>query len=178
MKDAGKTRALGASGTLQKRRHGVTFAEVTVATAIVGMLIVAALRTLGGATQASRYTAEHAIGLLLAGDLMSEIMNAEYAEPTETAVFGIEPSESSTVRAAYDDVDDYNGWDASPPQLKDGTVMSDKAGWRRTVSVRYLEDQNLGAETATDRGVKEITVTVNAGARQITELTAIRTDHD
>jgi len=164
--------------SLGTRRRGVSFAEVTVATVIVGMMIAAALRSLGGATQASRFTAQQAIGQLLADDLMSEIQDTGYSEPTETAVFGIEPSESSTARGAYDDVDDYDGWDASPPQMKDGTVMTDKANWRRAVAVRYVDDQSLTVQSATDQGVKEITVSVYDGTKLITQLIGIRTKAD
>ncbi len=177
-KHRSKTSMHNTSQPSRFHRHGVSLAEVTVATVIVGMMMVAALRTLGASTQAARLTAERSIGQLLAEDLMTEILNSEYSEPTETAVFGIESSESSTDRAAYDDVDDYDTWNASPPQTKDGADISDKSHWQREVAVRYLDDQDLTTQSASDQGVKEITVSVYVGERLIAKLTAIRTNRD
>ncbi len=173
-------RRLSRFSTARCRAHcrGTTFAELVVAILIVGMLVVAALKTLGGATQAARYTAEKTIAQGLAEELLTEILCTHYAEPDDPSVFGIEGSESSTSRSLYDDVDDYNGWSASPPQDKDGTVRTDKANWRRQVAVRYVDDHDLTADSATDQGVKEISVKVYSGTKLVTTLTSIRANCD
>ena len=40
-------------------------------------------------------------------------------------MFGLETGENPATRAAWNDVDDYNGWTESPPQTKSGTVIPD-----------------------------------------------------
>ena len=65
-------------------KSGFSLIEVSVATLIVGGLFVAALSTLTGATKASATNVDRATGLLLAQDLMSEILNARYVEPDDT----------------------------------------------------------------------------------------------
>ncbi len=122
--------------------------------------------------------ADSGCGLALAQELMSEIIIAEYIEPDEASVFGPEASETGGNRSLFDDVDDYHNWDASPPQDTDGTVIPDRAGWRRTVTVEYLDASDLTMTVGGDQGVKRITVTVTRSGNTVAQLIGIRTDAD
>ncbi len=81
---------------------------------IVGVMVVAALTTLGGSSQSQRVRASRLLGPALAQQLMSEILQTRYQEPDEAPVLGRESGESAGSRAAYDDVDDYDWWAESP----------------------------------------------------------------
>src|SRR3954452_16140107 len=95
-------------------RHGLTLIEVVASTMIVGLMAVAALNALGAATKSSNSIGNRAVAAGLADELMSEIMMQPYSDPDGAAIFGNESGESTSPRSAFDDVDDYNGWNASP----------------------------------------------------------------
>ena len=157
-------------------RRGLSLLEVLISTLVVGVLLVAALRTAASAAKASLSNADVAVGLSLAGELMSEIVPAEYLEPDETPTFGPESSEMGGSRAAFDDVDDYHGWNASPPESRDGTEIPDRDGWQRSVAVEYVKSSDLTTPAAGDQRVKRITVTVTRDGSIVAQLVGIRTD--
>lgn len=157
-------------------RRAFSLIEATMAMLLVAVLLVAALSTLSASTTTSRISAERATGLLLAQDLMAEIVGAAYVEPEDTPAFGPEGAEDDGTRSAFDDVDDYHNWDASPPERRDGTAIPDRATWRRTVQVQYVNPSNLKQVIATDAGAKRITVVVTRSGKPVALLVGIRTD--
>jgi hypothetical protein len=129
-----------------------------------------------GAVRLGEYKiAERGRGMHLAQDLMVEILQQSYLEPVDTPLFGPEASEADTSRADYDDVDDYNGWSASPPQQRDGTVMADWSGWSRGVTVVWANPAELTQAAVSDAGIKRITVTVAHDGVPVASLVALRT---
>lgn len=159
-------------------RTGLSLFEVVLSTLIVGLTLVAALNTLGSASQTSLSTSDQAKAALLASDLMAEILATSYVDPDGTGAFGNEGTENpSGPREAFDDVDDYNGWIASPPQRKDGTELPGLAGWTRTVNVRHVNPDDLASVLAPDddRGVKGILVAVERSGKVLTTLQAVQT---
>jgi len=160
------------------QRRGFSLLEAVIAMLLVGVVLVAALHVLAGTTASTLTTAQHAAGVLLAEGLLAETLTLPYAEPDagQTAVFGPEAGETGGSRAAFDDVDDYRNWSASPPESPDGTVLPGYAGWTRSVAVAYLDPSDLNQVVASDMGVKRVTVTASFNGRPVAVLTAIRTD--
>jgi MSHA pilin protein MshD len=78
---------------------------------------------------------------------------------TPCSSIGVDAGES---RALFDDVDDYDGVDDSPPQNAEGVDRLNYAGYRVRVSVAYAdaaEQTAYGLDGASD--AKPITVTVS-----------------
>src|SRR3954470_5415794 len=142
------------------KSRGLTLIEVVASTMIVGLMVVAALNALAAATKSSNSIGNRAVAAGLADELMSEIMMQSYSDPNGSPVFGHESGESTSVRSAFDDVDDYDGWNASPPQYRDGTVIPDRTNWRQRVTVTYVSPTNPTTTSATDQGAKRIRVTI------------------
>jgi len=165
---------------LAPRRRGLTLVEVVISTLIVGAMTVAALNALGAATKSSASTANRAIAVGLAEDLMAEILNAAYKEPVASPVFGPEGSEASGPRSVFNDVDDYNGWSEQPPKTRDGAALADRALWRRRVVIERVVPTNPTQTTAgaTDQGAKRIHVIVEYNGVQVLEQIAVRTDNE
>ena len=95
--------------------------------------------------------ARHARDLLPAADaLLAEILANSFADETDADNFGPETAqgESTAIRDTWDDLDDYAGWSASPPQRKDGTPLGDLAGWARGVLVSYVDPITLSPSVA------------------------------
>ncbi|MEO2013245.1 MAG: hypothetical protein ABGZ53_02640, partial [Fuerstiella sp.] len=159
------------------KRRGITLIEVSVSSVLVGMIVVTSLKCLAMSVHTSGAAVNRTQANLLAEDLMEEILEQDYSDPDDTPVFGIETAESTSVRADWDDVDDYDGWSASPPQNVDGDSI-ENAKWKRLVTVQHVRVSNLNTvlNDSNDKGVKRIIVSVEYDGETVVELTAIQTE--
>jgi type II secretory pathway pseudopilin PulG len=142
---------------------------------IVGTMLVMVINTLGSSVRGRRIRQTQSRAPALASQLMAEILQAHYADPTETPVFGKEPSEIGANRSSFDDVDDYHNWSATPQEM-DGTPLTNMSGWTRDVTVQYVSPTDLTSVSATDQGLKRIIVTVTDPFGHKCLQTAIRSD--
>jgi MSHA pilin protein MshD len=165
--------------SVRRATHGHAFSliEVVVSVLIVGGLAVAVLNTMGATAARRRIDADRARGISLAQDLIDEISAAAYEDPGGADLsFGRGADETGTGdRSLFDDVDDYDGWSASPPQLRDGTPMTGFDGWTRSVVVRWADPAVLDADDAAESGLKRIVVRVHRGGRLVASMTTLRT---
>jgi len=141
-------------------------------------MAVAALDSLGAATRSSESIGNRAVALGLADELMAEIIQLPYEEPTQTPSFGRESGESATLRSTFDDVDDYHNWNQSPPRYRDGTVMPDRARWRHRVTVQRVLPTNPMQTSGTDQGAKRICVVIEYDGQVLAEQYALRTNDE
>lgn len=167
-----------AVGMPPKFRSALTLIEVVAATMIVGLMAVAALNALGAATKSANSIGNRAVAAGMADELMSEIMMQSYSDPDGSSVFGHESGESTNVRSAFDDVDDYDGWNVSPPQYRDGTTIPDRTNWRQRVTVTYVAPTTLTTTSGTDQGVKRIRVQIEYQSTVLADQYEVRTDTD
>ena len=159
------------------QRRGLSLLEVTVSTLLVGLITVGAMRSLGTSVRASNSTAQTTQAVLMAEELMVEILAQDYSDPDDTAVFGVESTENRSLRADWDDVDDYHKWSASPPVDTDGTAFASKS-WTRTVTVAHVDPDDLLTPLAIDddRGIKRVTVQVLRDNVVVAELHGLQTE--
>jgi len=158
-------------------RRGLTMVEAVISMLVVGVMLVAALKTVGAARLTERKTGERGRGVLLAEGLMSEILEQSYADP-ESGVgsFGLGVDElGDGSRLLWEDVDDYDGWSATPPEEKDGTPLSGFDGWSRSVEVRWVDPADFSQVRIAETGVKRITVTVANNDTVVLSVVALRT---
>ena len=160
------------------KSRALTLVEVVASTMIVSMMAVATLNALGAATKSSDSIGNRAIALGLADELMSEIIQLPYSDPEGSAVFGRETGESASPRSAFDDIDDFGGWTASPPQYRDGTTIPDRTNWRQTVAITRVTPSNPATTSGVDLGAKRIRVTIEFKNQVLADESAIRTDTD
>lgn len=146
-----------------------------MATLVLGVLMVAALRTLGGAGLARAKTTDRALARGLADALATEIMARAYMDPGPAPVFGLEIGEAASPRTGYDDTDDYNALTESPPQEADGTAIVGTLGLQRTTTVEWVSPTDLTAVSATEAGAKRITVTVTRNGTPLARRVVVRT---
>jgi len=107
---------------------------------------------------------------------MAEILRQEYQDPNDPPVFGTESGESTSTRADFDDVDDYDGWSSSPPATKDGTDPAGLPGWQRSVTVEWVNPADITQVQGSETNAKRVIVTVSCNNKQVGSLTAIRTN--
>ncbi|MEO0482421.1 MAG: prepilin-type N-terminal cleavage/methylation domain-containing protein [Planctomycetota bacterium] len=166
----------GESRQSSARRRGVTLVEAVLSMVIVSVLLVSALNAAGQVWQ-SRQTAHDTMrGQPLADELLAEILDKAYADPDDPdRGIGLDPGESADDRGQFDDVDDYQGYAATPPEDGNGNPIESFDGWTRAVTVGFVADGSFGALTATDTGIKRIEVSVSHNGRPIASAFALRT---
>ena len=156
------------------RRGGFSIIEALVGIIIVGVTFAAVMTTVGAARTVQYKAAGRERGTYLADHLMAEILAQRYQDPQYPGgPLGREAGESSSPRLNYDDVDDYDGWQASPPQQADGTVMTSLPGWSEEVEVRWVDPADLASTAIIDTGVKRILVTVSHNGVPMARLVAV-----
>ncbi len=162
--------------THRHARRGFSLFEVSVSAMLVGIVFVAAGRSVGMSNLSQRKVADRAKAAWLVDALISEIQPQSYMEPgaTSSAIMR-ESGETSTSRSNYDDVDDFHNWSDSPPQNEDGTTMPNLSGWYRNCTVQWVTLNNVSTVSATETGVKKVTVTVGLNGTAILSRVIIRT---
>lgn len=145
---------------------------------IVGLMAVAALEALAAAMKSSNSIGNRAVAAGMADELMSEIMMQSYSDPDGSSIFGHESGEPTNLRSAFDDVDDYDGWNASPPQYRDGTAIPDRTSWRQRVTVVYVVPTSLTQTSNTDQGAKRIRVQIEYLGAVLADQYEFRSDTD
>lgn len=160
------------------RRRALHMIEVAVSMVVVSVILLTAMNMVGAAGQSTRSMTDRGTGLLLAEQLMTEILAQAYEDPDEPpGSFGKDGFEDATKdRSYFDDVDDYDRWSAMPPEYKDGTNVPDYAGWGRQVRVHWVLPSDTRQIAADNTGIKRILVTVTRNAVRVAELRALRTD--
>jgi len=151
-----------------------TLVEAVISTLIVAVMLVAALSAVGASRLIQHRASLSYQGRLLAESLMAEIMQRAYEDPNDTVAFGLETGESAATRAAFDDVDDYDGWSASPPTAADGTVLGDTSGWQRLVTIEWVDPNDPTLTETSETNVKRVTVTVLHEGRQMASFVAVK----
>jgi len=161
----------------RRSRSGLTLLEVVVSTLIVGLMTVASLNSLGAATRSATSIGDRAIALGLADDLIAEIVPLAYSDPNSTPTFGPEGAESAGPRNVFDDVDDFHGWNQSPPKNRDGVTIPNRADWRHRVQVVRVTPANPTVATGgADQGAKRIQVVIEYRGKVLAQQYAVRTD--
>ncbi|GMU24737.1 MAG: hypothetical protein AMXMBFR13_48090 [Phycisphaerae bacterium] len=159
------------------RRSGLTLAEVAVSLVILGVAMTAGVQSLGSFAVGARTWQERSTGMELANRLMAEINTLPFKESGGANTIGREAGENDDDRSTFDDVDDYDDWDVSPPRDTANTQMTGYDGYRQRVTVVF--DESLGEEfgvTLTAGLVKKITVTVLKDGKELARLVTYRTD--
>lgn len=162
--------------TRRTSHRGFTLIEAMVSIVIVGGMLAASLRVAGSAAVARAKAAEQSRGLAMARGLMAEILAQSYREPVSPVAFGLESGESQTNRSTLDDVDDYHNLSESPPKNRDGTIFYNAGTWTRVTKVEWVTSSTLTQATAsaTDTGVKRVTVTVSHRGAVVAKLVGFK----
>lgn len=139
---------------------GFTLVESLMAVLIVSGVLVASLGTFGAIGRARQVQIQRAQAFGLAECLMAEVVQSYFQDPSGATTLGPEADETS--RAAFDDVDDFDKWIASPPVRRDGTVLDGYSGWRIRVKVRHVLPGDPNTESSSPTGLKRIRVSVTS----------------
>lgn len=154
----------------QAYRRAFSLVETAIATVLVGGLFVVAMNTLGASRISQSRYAERDQALLLAEDLLNEVLAQAYEDPDGGVVFGIEVGEVLSLRAGLDDADDYDGYSESPPVDDNGNAVPGATGFTRSVQVHWVELDDPATISKSETGLKRVVVSVSKGGRATVSL--------
>lgn len=159
----------------KRTRRAFNLLEVTLSTVLIGVLLVGSMTTTGALIRRNGMRAQADVKTSLAHDLLAEMTQTFFMDPQATsATLGTEDNESTFSRAQFDDIDDYHDWSATPPQSKDGTVISGRDGYTRSVDVRYVSLLDPAVASPIASTLKRITITVTGPDGEIATVTSLR----
>lgn len=142
--------------------RGYSLAECAIATVIVGLTLVAAVRAVGAARSGELRRTNVNQSATLAQELLEEIGGQPYWDSSDNAtVDGPTAAERMPGnRSLFNDVNDYRGWTESPPVSKYGSSLGFDTTWRRSVDVVYVNPANPATTLPGDAGMVKVTVRV------------------
>lgn len=141
---------------------------------LTAVLALGAMTTIGAVARTRFQVAQRLKSHDMAQQLMTEVLKASYSDPEDLDTQnGLDAHESSAGRSSFDDVDDFNDWDAAPPVDTSGIALANCIGWRREVFVTWVQPGNL-IQTRSDMGLKKICVRVTAPDGTQTEIISLR----
>ncbi|MHC5108633.1 MAG: type IV pilus modification PilV family protein [Planctomycetota bacterium] len=161
-------------GSRHPHRYALTLIEAVMSMVIVSGMLVAALNTYGAQKLADHKGQTQVTGTLLAEQMVAEILKMQYEEPEDTPTWGKETGELDGTSAAFDDIDDYENWIATPPQERDGTVMTGLTDWERKVKLFRPHPENLDTDANAETGIKVFRVTVKYNGLAVTRIMAMK----
>jgi hypothetical protein len=164
----------------RRRRLALTIVEAVVSIVIVGTMLVAALNAVGAGVTGRYKMLWRVQGQQLARALMAEILSLPYQDPNvPTVALGCETGETSTNRATFDDVDDFNGYQQTPPQALDDSALTSESTWSWGVTVEWVNPASPGGTAVfTESKAKRITVTVSRNQAPVATLVGLRANVD
>ena len=172
----------------RKQNQGFTLVELVMTIVIIGVASVGITAALGFGLRHQSDGISYARSVTLAQAYMEDIMGKRYDE--NTPIGGVPACSPSTTpcslaanfndgesRHQFDDVDDFNGVDDSPPLNVDGTDRDAFARYRVQVNVAYANAAQISGFGLTDTtDAKIITVTVTSPGTNPLTFQAIRTN--
>jgi MSHA pilin protein MshD len=149
--------------------HGITLVEAIVGSVMIALILVPMLQLIGDGARYRLVQSEQTRAAMLGRELMSEILTQRYIDAN---------TDTGETRSTWDDVDDFNGLNESPPTFRDGTTIPGYTGWRRQVATRLVTPATPTTTSATDVGLKEIVVRVTSNTGRVYTMSALRSNND
>ncbi|MCY2973718.1 MAG: hypothetical protein NTW52_03510 [Planctomycetota bacterium] len=159
----------------EKSRSGLSQAEVSISTIIVGVLMVTSFSTIAASRRSQVAESNRIRGLAIAESMIAEITQLPMRDQPCDCGFGPGTSELGTDRSDFDDVDDYRNLVDSPPKSRAGITLNGYTSFTRTVSVDRVSSTNWNSVVGTYAGVYRITVVVRVGSSEVCRLVTYRT---
>jgi MSHA pilin protein MshD len=150
------------------KNRGFTLIEIVMGIVLLAIIMPGVMFYFIQGVKDSAVPQIRTTAIFLAEALMEEIMSKEWDEGTAidsicnnaSATLGVDGGES---RAGYDDIDDFEGLDNTPPQDSQGTAMSNYPGFRQQATVGYVATSDLNTTVAGPTCYKRIAVTITGG---------------
>lgn len=157
---------------LHRDERGFTLIDLILVIIIVAIAIPPMLALFIQMVSGSTFGVTVSRANALASTLREEIQSKKWDEsaPPPSLILGPETGES---RATYDDVDDFDGLDESPPRDSQGAILAGFTGFRQQVSVCYVANTDFDTCIGGPTMYKQVTITVTGPEGRTTQLVTV-----
>ena len=157
---------------LHRDERGFTLIDLILVIIIVAIAIPPMLALFIQMVSGSTFGVTVSRANALASTLREEIQSKKWDEsaPPPSLILGPETGES---RAIFDDVDDFDGLDESPPRDSQGAILAGFTGFRQQVSVCYVANTDFDTCIGGPTMYKQVTVTVTGPEGRATQLATV-----
>lgn len=126
--------------------RGFSLAEVVVATALIGLGLVALLVASAAGTRTSDGCRKLTEAVFLAQEIREWTLKLPFSDPqTPGAEPGLDSGESLD---SVDDLDDLMNVTCSPPRDGQGSPLADMVGWSETITLTWRDPADLQSPVA------------------------------
>jgi prepilin-type N-terminal cleavage/methylation domain-containing protein len=149
-------------------RAGFTLIEVAIATAIIGIAVVALLTALAAGTRTNSAGQELSQAVFLSQAVREWTLTLPYSDQDDADQGNPPGPDGSDPQNFVDDLDDLLSVTYSPPRNSMGEKLTDMIGWSQIVSVTYRQPSDL--DTVVSPGptdVARVEVTIQRSGRDI-----------
>lgn len=152
---------------------GFSLVEVLIAVMLIGLAVAALVAANGALTQANGAGTDLSNAEFLIGEIAELTALLPVVDPvTGVSTFGPETGE---VLATYDDLDDFDGANFSPPICAERAVLNSSAGFSQQITVENVSPSNFEQVVADHSSdFVRVTVTVFLSGRQISSASWLR----
>ena len=130
------------------RTGGFSLIEVCVATAIIGLGMSALMLAVGSGTKVNAAGQEITQAAFLAGEIREWTSNLPFSDPDPADASNPPGPDGTNPQVFVDDLDDLMDVTYSPPRDAAGRALSDMQGWSQTITLTWLNPNNLSAAVA------------------------------
>ncbi len=158
---------------LHRDERGFTLIDLILVIIIVAIAIPPMLALFIQMVSGSTFAVTVSRANALASTLREEIQSKKWDDNDPwSVILGPETGDS---RATYNDVDDFNGLDESPPRDSQGVDLDGFTGFRQQVSVCYVAETDFDTCIGGPTYYKQVTVTVTDPEGRATQLAMVIT---
>jgi len=149
-------------------RRGFTLAEGLIAVLVLSLAVGAMMGPISASYQQTRTVQQTTTAVTMAQQLLDEILSKPFVDPSDLSTT-LGPEADETSRAAYDNMDDYNGYhDTTNATASDamktasGTAITWNSNdvYSRAVTMEYRATPDGTAVAAGDYLMVKVTVTM------------------
>ncbi len=162
---------------LHRDERGFTLVDLILVIIIVAIAIPPMLALFIQMVSGSSFGVSVSRANALASTLREEIQSKKWDEsaPPPSLILGPETGESRAgpPGADFNDVDDFDGLDESPPRDSQGAILAGFTGFRQQVSVCYVANTDFDTCIGGPTMYKQVTVTVTDPEGRTTQLVTV-----
>ncbi len=165
-------------GDQYSNRRAITLSETVIATMLISFVLVSTLQIVGPMVRSTSVHTDRLLASNLANEMLGEISTKLFVDPDSVNVdsLGVESNELAVQRRYFDDIDDFDGIENTPPQLSNGASYTNLQGWTRSVIVQHVEVANPSSSSLTETGLKRVRVVVQKDGVTLASVNALHSE--